>query len=87
MTPREFLDQVVRPNVADLEANFGSLRHAYNAVASVDALVDHFYPWLVANRPGATSASDDSAHRQELAGANRDFGLRHQPHPTKEHTQ
>ena len=41
MMPREFLEKVVRPNISEWEANFGSERHAYNAVAAVDSLTAH----------------------------------------------
>ncbi|MHB1104418.1 MAG: hypothetical protein ACYC0C_16905 [Devosia sp.] len=75
MTPREFLEQVVRPNEAEFEANFGSVRHAHNAVASVDALAARLYHSLKASSQSATGAKDDSAYRQQLADANADFGV------------
>ena len=76
MTPREFLEQVVRPNVADFHANYGSLRHSYNAVAAVDALAAHIYVWCTTNVPAQVyGAADDSAYRTKLAGLNHDFGL------------
>jgi len=39
MMPREFLEKVVRANITEWEVNFGSERHAYNAVAAVDLLL------------------------------------------------
>ena len=71
MTPREFLDQVVRPNVADFHANYGSLRHGYNAVAVVDALAAHIF-WYIRNAP---AQGDDTAYRATLASRNHDFRL------------
>ena len=38
MMPREFLNEVVMPNVADLHASYTEVRSAFNAVAAVDAL-------------------------------------------------
>jgi hypothetical protein len=37
------LEGVVRPNIADLNANFGDERCAYNAVAAVDSLAGAVY--------------------------------------------
>jgi len=45
MSARDFLQDIVRPNVSDFHANFGSRRHAYNAVSAVDALAAHLYVW------------------------------------------
>ena len=52
MTPIEFLEEIVRPNVAAFHADYGSLRNAYNAVASVDALAAHPFVWCTVNVPG-----------------------------------
>ena len=71
MIPREFLDQVVRPNVAEFHANYGSLRHGYNAVAAADALVAHIF-WYIRNAP---AQGDDTAYRATLASQNHDFRL------------
>ena len=38
MTAGEFLDQVVRPSVAEQKADFGDLRKAFNALHAVDAV-------------------------------------------------
>ncbi|MGZ8285680.1 MAG: hypothetical protein ACXW27_04375 [Allosphingosinicella sp.] len=76
MTPGAFLNDVVRPNVADFHQNFGDLRLAHNAVASVDALAAHLYVWLKANAPNAVSGIvDDSAFRAELANRDEMFRL------------
>lgn len=76
MTPREFLDAVVRPNVAAFRVDFADLRHAYNAVAAVDALAAHMYGWLKANAPDAVAGiKDDSGYRDALAKRDADFAL------------
>jgi len=69
------MDQVVRPNAADLELAFGDVRVAYNAVAAVDSLAAHIFHWLVSLTPPGTSAADDSQYRKELADAHGDFAL------------
>ena len=43
MTPREYVDEIVRPNLADLERDEGNLRYALNAVHAVDALAARIY--------------------------------------------
>ena len=40
MTPKDFLIEVVNPNVAAFHGDFASLRRAFNAVASVDDLFE-----------------------------------------------
>jgi hypothetical protein len=76
MMPREFLEKVVRPNISEWEANFGSERHAYNPVAAVDSLTAHLYVWCKANAPAEiVGISDDSQYRASLARRSPDFGL------------
>jgi hypothetical protein len=68
MTPREFLEHVVKPNIADLRANPGSSRHAHNAVLTSDALAGHIYFWLhrqLSVLPGFKD--DDIGYRNDLA--------------------
>jgi hypothetical protein len=73
---RVFHDQVVLPNVADLNADYGDLRRAMNAVLSVDALAAHIFDWCRRHVPSATlAARDDSNFRELLAQQNADFGL------------
>jgi len=76
VTPRTFLEDIARPNVADFSENFSELRRAFNAVAAVDALAAHLYQYLneishqdVANIP------DDSHYRNQIAQDFPDFGL------------
>ena len=76
MTPREFLEEIVRPNVADFRTNFGDLRHAHNAVSAVDALAAHLYVWAKANAPATVvSVNDDSHYRASLALRDPSFAL------------
>jgi hypothetical protein len=76
MTPRDFLQDIVRPNVSDFYANVGSLRYAHNAVSAVDSLAAHLYVWAIANNPAAVSyANDDSHFRSSLASRDPSFAL------------
>jgi hypothetical protein len=73
MTAREFLEQVVRPNVAELAADYADIRRAINAVHAVDALAAHIYD--SAGRRKGTGEPDDTAFREKLASHNSDFKL------------
>jgi len=76
LEPREHLDQIVHPNMADVRADFGDIRKAFNAVAAVDALAGHLYRWCAANAPNEViNAQNDSAYRHQLAQVNSDFAL------------
>jgi hypothetical protein len=80
MTPREFVAEVVCPNVAEFNVHFGSLRAAYNAVAAVDALAAHIYWWCKTNSaPEVKGDKDDNSYRERLAaddGAKGDGNFR-----------
>jgi hypothetical protein len=76
MTPREYLENVVRPNVADLHNQFDSVRFACNAVASVDALAAYIFVWCQAWAPiEIDGLTDDPNYRATLAQRNPDFLL------------
>lgn len=76
MGPRQHLAQIVRPNIADLNTNFGDIRYAFNAVTAVDALAGHLYQWCCANAAQEVSGvRDDSAFRERLSQANPEFSL------------
>jgi hypothetical protein len=76
VTPCEFLENVVRPNVQDFNANYGSVRHAYNAVAAVDALAAHLYLWCKTNASSEiVDVSDDTQYRARSAQSSSDFRL------------
>jgi hypothetical protein len=72
MNPRQFLDEVVRPNIAEFEAEPTSWRRAMNAVLSADALVAHLFEWCKAN--GQTEelggAKCDDKFRENLSAKN-----------------
>ena len=75
MTPREFGAEVVRPNVAEFNVHFGSLRAAYNAVAAVDALAAHIYWWCKTDSPAEVKGDeDDGSYRKRLAGCDKAKG-------------
>ena len=76
MTPREFLEAVVRPNVDAFHDDISSVRHAFNAINAVDALVSHLYVWASSNAPKVIAGTKhDSAYRNRLATSNQQFGL------------
>jgi hypothetical protein len=75
MTPREFLDQVVRPNLDGLEGNFGDLRFAFNAVLAIDALAAHIFHAVDAAAVGLPNNADDGAYRDGLAKRSSEFQL------------
>lgn len=76
MTPREFLNVVVQPNVVDFHGNFHDVRHAFNAVNAVDALAAHLYVWAkVRGLAAVATIRDDSHYRQTLASRNQSFEL------------
>ena len=70
MTPREHLDQVVRPNMQDFAANYGDLRRAFNSAAAIDALAAPIYWWATQHAPGhvAGLATDDDYRRRLWPG-------------------
>ena len=65
MTPRQFLEAVVRPNVDALHADTASVRHAYNAISAVDALAAHLYVWAANNVPEAVAKSKTTVITEE----------------------
>ena len=73
MTPRDFLEQIVRPNMADLANDYGDIRKAISAVHSADALAAHIFD-AVGGRI-VTGAADDTAYRELLAGEHAEFRL------------
>lgn len=76
MTPRDFLEAIVMPNVNDFHEDYASMRLAYNAVSATDALAAHIYYWLLTVDPAQVSGSaNDSAYRAALASQNDDFAL------------
>ena len=74
MTPKEFLDEIVVPNIDEFKSNFSSLRHAHNAISSLDALAAHLYWWLK-NNGVDFEEKDDLEYRKKLSDQNNDFCL------------
>ena len=76
MTPRQFLEEIVQPNVEEFHADDANMRHAYNAVAAVDALSAHIYFWCLANAPAEVAGlADDVQYRAALAARCDEFRL------------
>src|SRR5262249_28608625 len=68
MVPNQFLIEIVRPNVAIFHEDFASLRHAFNAVAGIDALAAHIFVWCKENKPAEIEGvRDDTEYRAALA--------------------
>jgi len=63
MTARLFLDGVVKPNVAEFHREYGSVRLAWNAIASIDALAAHMFLWCQAHAPGEVAGLSDDTER------------------------
>jgi hypothetical protein len=76
VTPSEFLQTVVRPNVVEFNTEYGDVRRANNAVASVDALAAHIYVWCKTNASSEIAGlRDDICYRERLAGSSSGFRL------------
>lgn len=78
MTPKDFLEVMVRPNVADFKARYDDLRLAFNAVAAVDALAAHLFVWCRENAPEEVrgiAVGDDGRFRDRLAERSPEFAL------------
>lgn len=73
MNPRQFLDAIVRPNVAEFVAAYDDPRAAFNAVASVDALAGAM--WVAEGKPGLAQRQDDTHYRDHLAARDPSFRL------------
>lgn len=75
MTPTEFKEQFVLPNIADMKADVGNIRLAYNCVFTLDAFAAQIYTWGKSGPGSKITARDDSAYRGQLARKNADFRL------------
>ncbi|MBX3445684.1 MAG: hypothetical protein KF765_02930 [Parvibaculaceae bacterium] len=68
MNPKDYLNVVVRPNIAEFEEEYGDIRRAYNATAALDSLIAHIHEWCRANAPAELAGvADDSHFRHVLA--------------------
>ena len=80
MTPREFLNIAVKPNLAEAAARPGDVRLALNAVHAVDALAAH----IASATLGSHAIDFDLKYRNLLAAAYPDFrALRDLAKPTR----
>jgi hypothetical protein len=70
MTPKEFLNEVVEPNINEFHRNPSDRRRAYNAISSADALAAHIYEHAPGHRRGATN---DTEYRHKLAEESPDL--------------
>ena len=61
--------------MVEFHADDANMRHAYNAVAAVDALSAHIYVWCLANAPAEPGLADDIQYRAKLAARHSDFLL------------
>lgn len=76
MSPRKHLELIVRPNLKDLGEGYGDVRHAFNAIAAVDALAGHIWRWCRDHAPQEiVGAKNDIGFKQRLAETNADFAL------------
>lgn len=75
MKPRDFLDQVVAPNLDEFQNQFDQLRPAFNAVMAVDALAAHIFYWLKDEMAVPGLPKNDLEYRHELAERNAAFKL------------
>lgn len=77
MTPREHLEIVVRPNMAELESATGDIRLAFNAANSIDALGARHYCWGVNHEPPLIEPLEglNDAYRNCLEGFDTTYRL------------
>lgn len=76
MTPRAFLEQIVRPNVVEFHEHYADLRRAHNAISTADALAAHMYEWAKEHEPDEVSPyRTDSLYRNALAERDPDFRM------------
>ena len=76
LTPRQFLEEVVRPNLADMDEAPDDRRHAFNAAAAIDALAGLIYEELRQSHSSEVAGIEgDEEYRDTLAGKDRYFAL------------
>lgn len=76
MTPREHLEMIVRPNMAEISNAHGDIRKFFNAATSLDALAASIYWWAAEKKCKVVQhLKDDDAYRRQLRNANEDFRL------------
>jgi len=78
MTPREYLNLVVKPNVEEFIQDVSDPRRAYNAIATADALAAHVFYWCKMNMPDEIRGmKSDDDYRGEVQRSRPNIGLVH----------
>jgi hypothetical protein len=78
VTPREYLNLVVKPNVEEFIQDVSDPRRAYNAIATADALAAHVFYWCKKNAPDAVHGiQNDDAYRMLMQTSRPNIGLVH----------
>src|SRR5271169_407495 len=76
--PRQFLEEVVKPNLTEFANDYASIRLAHNAIAAVDALAAHLFWWCKDNAViSVATMNEDTDFRQMLATKDPDYALLH----------
>lgn len=78
MTPREYLNLVVKPNVEEFIQDVSDPRRAYNAIATTDALAAHIFYWCRKNMPDEVRGMDtDDHYRLRMQQSRANVGMVH----------
>jgi hypothetical protein len=76
MTPRQFFDEVAEPNAQLAIADRSNLRHAVNAIMTLDAVFGILHAALPqATRKREAVPERDNEWKNQLAGENQDYRL------------
>jgi hypothetical protein len=76
LTPRLFLDSVVKPNADELSKRNNDVRLAVNAMLTLDAFFGILYADLRArNEPAVAGFQRDHQYRDDLASHSRDYQI------------
>lgn len=73
MDPRQYYEAVVRPNAEMLFESGSDLRHAINAILTIDALMGQLYHWLEIQ--GRAVAPSDHVFRDQLGALYDKYAL------------
>ncbi|PWE57284.1 hypothetical protein DEM27_06505 [Metarhizobium album] len=76
MDPRQFLEVILKPNVAEALEKFKDLRSNFNAVATADAMAAHIFYWAKKREVlEVAHIKDDLNYRLELRRLNAHMAL------------
>jgi hypothetical protein len=73
MTPAQFLNEIVTPNVTALSGDVGDLRLAVNAILTLDALAGVIHDDLY--KRGLVTTDDDVKYRETLASVYPEYRI------------